>query len=521
MTVSLFIIIAILCIWILIVYLIKEKGGDAFSIWGPILLWKTEKGKALIERIAKKGEFWKRYADLAIIICSISMILMFLLILWNVNLSFKISPKNAPSPRMLIGLPGLNPIIPIGYGVVAIAVAIIIHEFSHGILAMVEKIKVKALGLIFFIFPIGAFVEPDEEELEKVSRKKRSHVFAAGPMSNLLLAFICALLFSSVFMASVTPKVEGALITGEVQDSPLAAENIKPWSVIVSFNGTEIRNVSNFEKVIESIHPGKEYNFTFFFNGKWYDKNILGGMVVAMVADGYPADKAGIKEGDVIYKINDTTITNESTFFTAMNKTKSGKEIMVQYFRYNNGKYTLHVTPVTLEDKYSYYQKYNPEGNKEWYKGKGFIGLNIIAFGISVAPVDYYPERLAHPLKSMNSFFFYIALPFAGLSPFPKDFASLYTTPFSAPLFWVLSNLLYWLFWLNFAVGTFNVLPAIPLDGGYIFRDGISYAIEKMKGNWKKEKLDKVTHAITMFFSIIVLLSIVAIILIPRLRLLF
>ena len=521
MVVSLFIIIALLFIWILIVYLVKEKGGESFSIWGPILLWKTEKGKALINRIAKKKKFWEKYADVAIGICSIAMILMFAMILWNVYLSFKIPARSAPSPRMLIGLPGLNPIIPIGYGIFAIVVAIIIHEFSHGILARVEKIKVKALGIIFLIVPIGAFVEPDEEELEKVSRKKRSHVFAAGPMSNLILAFICALLFSSIFIPSLNPKVDGALVAAEVPDSPFAIEDINPWSVVISFDGEEVKNDSHFEEMIKNVVPGKTYNLTIFSDDTLSNKSVFGGMVVSVVAEGYPADKAGIKEGDVVYKINNQTIVNRTSFFAVMNVTMAGEEVTVEYFRYENGDFILHTSSVILEDRYSYYQKYHPNENKDEYKGKGFIGLDVVPFGIRTVPLDYYTQRLAHPLQSMQSFFFYIALPFLGLSPFPESLASLFSTPFSPYIFWILFNALYWLFWLNFAIGTFNVLPAVPLDGGYIFRDGISYAISKLKRKWEKEKADALTHAITTLSSVIILTSILAIILVPRLRLFF
>jgi len=34
---------------------------------------------------------------------------------------------------------------------------------------------------------------------------------------------------------------------------------------------------------------------------------------------------------------------------------------------------------------------------------------------------------------------------------------------------WSIISLLTWMFMLNFAIGLFNLLPAIPLDGGYIF----------------------------------------------------
>lgn len=519
---ELIIFLSLLLVWVFTLYIFRNKESDSFSLWGPILMWKTEKGKRFIERVAIKEKFWKRYADFGIALSLIFMFATFALIIYNVYLSFKISPENAPSPRMMIGLPGINPVIPVGYGILALAVAIIIHEFSHGILAMAEKIKVNALGLIFLIVPIGAFVEPDEEELEKVSRRKRSRVFAAGPTSNMILAFICAILFSSVMMGVVSPKVDGAMINGEIANSPFDVAGVKSWSVITSFNGEEIKSVDDYKNAIEYMEPGKEYNATIFYEGRSSNISVIGGLVIAGVIKDYPASSAGLKAGDVLCKISingtSTEITSSKIFSQVMNQTKAGEEIEVAYYRYENGKFENQSVMVTLVDKYDYYQKYNPKENKEEYRGRGFMGISTIPMGITTVPMDYYIQKLAHPLSDMKSFFFYIALPFAGFSPFPKAFISLFATPLPSSIFWPLANIFYWLFWLNFAIGTFNVLPAVPLDGGYIFKDGISFVAQKIRKKWNKERIEKISSVITTIFSVIVLLAIMSMLIVPRLR---
>src|SRR5439155_1593328 len=88
--------------------------------------------------------------------------------------------SNPTSPETLLGLPGINPIIPLGYGILGLAVAIILHEFSHGILSRVANIKIRSLGLIFLIFPIGAFVEPDEDELRALPRREAGRLYVDG-----------------------------------------------------------------------------------------------------------------------------------------------------------------------------------------------------------------------------------------------------------------------------------------------------------------------------------------------------
>ncbi|MCW4035472.1 MAG: hypothetical protein NWF03_08930, partial [Candidatus Bathyarchaeota archaeon] len=69
-------------------------------------------------------------------------------------------------PASYLMLPGINPILPILYGWLAIVCAIVIHEGAHGVIARNQGLNVKSSGLMFFlIIPIGAFVDVDEDQL--------------------------------------------------------------------------------------------------------------------------------------------------------------------------------------------------------------------------------------------------------------------------------------------------------------------------------------------------------------------
>src|SRR5437899_7356669 len=127
------------------------------------------------------------------------------------NVALRNSP---PTPETLLGLPGINPILPVGYGILGLAVAIILHEFSHGILSRVANIKIRSLGLTFLIFPIGAFVAPDEDELRALSRRERARLYPVGPATNILLAILFAALFSTVMVTSVAPVYDGVAVIG-------------------------------------------------------------------------------------------------------------------------------------------------------------------------------------------------------------------------------------------------------------------------------------------------------------------
>ena len=57
--------------------------------------------------------------------------------------------------------------------------------------------------------------------------------------------------------------------------------------------------------------------------------------------------------------------------------------------------------------------------------------------------------------------------------PFSDALAPFYNSPLG-PATYQLTNLLYWLFLLNFYLAIFNALPIFPLDGGQAFRVGVT-----------------------------------------------
>src|SRR5437773_3735572 len=231
-------------LWSLVLYALQRRGlleprglQPSPPPAGPFLMWKTVRGRQWIDRLARPARFWRFFGDLAIVLVGITMVGTTLLLLWEATLVQSSAVRgNPPSPELLLGLPGINPIIPLGYGIFGLAVAIILHEFSHGILARVAKIKIRSLGLIFLIFPIGAFVEPEEDELRALPRHERARLYAAGPATNMLLAVLFAVIFSSVMATSVQPVHDGVGIVAFPQNtpSPAQAAGMQPFTVITN-----------------------------------------------------------------------------------------------------------------------------------------------------------------------------------------------------------------------------------------------------------------------------------------------
>ncbi len=119
-------------------------------------------------------------------------------ILWGI-IQFAASPSGAAAGAVA-NQAGVAPIIPgidipLFAGIIAIATLLIIHEFSHGILARRAKVKLKEIGLLVFGFiPIGGYVEPDEKMVEKLDNIKQTKIFSAGVAANFIATIILFIL---------------------------------------------------------------------------------------------------------------------------------------------------------------------------------------------------------------------------------------------------------------------------------------------------------------------------------------
>ncbi|UCC94002.1 MAG: hypothetical protein JSW25_04900, partial [Thermoplasmata archaeon] len=102
----------------------------------------------------RRVRFWKGYGNIAIGIVMVFMFLMFALLVWQSFIVVRI-PPGVIQPQQMLGIPGVNPVIPLWYGIFGLAVAMLVHEFAHGILARAGKITVKSLGLLYMVVPIG------------------------------------------------------------------------------------------------------------------------------------------------------------------------------------------------------------------------------------------------------------------------------------------------------------------------------------------------------------------------------
>ncbi|HEV2449271.1 MAG TPA: peptidase M50, partial [Thermoplasmata archaeon] len=110
----------------LIVYALYKAGrigpDRALTLFGPALMMKTRRGRGWLDRMGRFRRFWNVVSDVGLALAALAMVLIVGLLLWEGVLAARVPASAAPSPQEALALPGLNPIIPLGYGLVAIVV---------------------------------------------------------------------------------------------------------------------------------------------------------------------------------------------------------------------------------------------------------------------------------------------------------------------------------------------------------------------------------------------------------------
>ena len=539
--------IVIVCYFAVLIIGNKLKVWErlSFSVKGPLLFWQTRKGKDLIERIGSRERFWTAYGKIATGICFGTMLVLLLLLGWNAVVALSIPKSMALDPELLLGIPGINPIIPIGYGILGLAVSIMVHEFAHGILARAGRINIESLGLVFFIFPIAAFVEPNEEEVKNANWRKRSRLFAAGPATNMILAFICLILFIGVFAPAAEPTYDGAVAVGIAGDSPADRYELKVWSQILSIGGSAIESASDLEEYYFE-NPGELVMLEIYYRGSQSQIEIPGGVSVTPV-EGGPAHDAGLVDGMIIVSLDDAQIHNVSGLREAIRNAPvdAPVNITVLDFQYDpeidSERYMMDesISTITLISKWDYYEQNYPESNEVGFKNISYMGVTISTLGIAPENAEFILDITAGAFSEIGDLdnlvaksLRFIALPFWGYSPVNSPMSDLYEPTGAMAVipdgfYWVLTNSLYWIFWINLMLGLFNALPAVPLDGGYLFKDyarsllawlsGRRSRSREGKSGLSEEQIDRIINRIVLFISLVMLFLIVWPILIPRL----
>jgi membrane-associated protease RseP (regulator of RpoE activity) len=158
-------------------------------------------------------------------------------------------------------IPGID--LPLAAGVLALALMLIVHEFSHGILARNAKVKLKSIGLVILgVIPMGAFVEPEEKEVVKLDSMKQTKIFAAGISAN-FVAMLIFFVFVVLLFYYVLPYITHDVVVVAATMPGFPANGIVPiGSQITSWDGVHVSNIAQLEAIASKDRPGQTVAIT-------------------------------------------------------------------------------------------------------------------------------------------------------------------------------------------------------------------------------------------------------------------
>src|SRR3989338_11204159 len=251
---------AVIFVFLLSIFLFRKRKAIQWNGFFPVAYFamlRTKLGLRYMDVIAQKFPKTIRvFGYLGIIIGFLGMGALAFELVKNLVTVFIV--KEA--------VPGVVPVLPIKvegvfyvpffYWIISIFIIAVVHEFAHGVVARAHNISVKSSGFAFLgiLVPIipAAFVEPDEEDLGKEKTRKQLAVFAAGPFSNIILAFLSLLIFILIANFALGPMIQqtGVEISGyyvvDNVTSPAEDAGVQVGEVITKINAKEMKTVQEF-----------------------------------------------------------------------------------------------------------------------------------------------------------------------------------------------------------------------------------------------------------------------------------
>jgi membrane-associated protease RseP (regulator of RpoE activity) len=313
------------------------------------------------------------------------------------------------------------------------------------------------------------------------------------------------------------------MVTDVVTGSPAELAGVQPNMILVGINDKQINNGNDFLSYAQGMEPGT--NITLHLIDSKVRKSISlvtkegnqtsPGVRIFNVIPGSPAEVAGLKPEMILIKVNNTEIKGIDDFVSFMNSTKPGQKIDI-HVRSNS---SLNASIVIFSN---FELAKHPSDLKTT---KGFMGItysseggaasNSIGIGIGQFPAKGFLSMLQSIpslLTGVTGWILLFSLPIYGFTGesfpgFSGLIANFYepvgiAAGFGDGIFWILNALL-WIGWMNFYVGLFNCLPALPLDGGHVFRDVVATSLSKLFGNG--EKIDQISNAIAVMLAFMIL----------------
>jgi regulator of sigma E protease len=375
-----------------------------------------------------------------------------------------------------------------------LGVLIFVHELGHFVMARRVGIRVLKFSLgfgprlvgfkrgdteyVISAIPLGGYVKmagenPDDQrsgrddEFLSKTKWQRFQVLIMGPLMNLILAVVvtAGVLMNGAEIPAFQykPPVVGQVVPG----SPAGRAGIQQGDRVISVARREVNTWEQFFFAV-GTRAGREIDVVVLRNGKEvsvavtptsetrFEVGDIGVLPdshphVGSILPGSPAEKAGLKTGDVILKVDDATISVPSQLIEAVSK-KANTLVTITIAR-GGVEQNVQVTP-------------------ELNAGRGRIGINIAedVIRIKPGPIDAIGMSIKRNYESAGLIFMTIGQLITRETSTRQLMGPLAIAQLSGesaqqgwvPLFALMAS-------ISLNLGLLNLLPIPVLDGGHIF----------------------------------------------------
>ncbi|MFC1752909.1 site-2 protease family protein [Thermoproteota archaeon] len=249
--------------WVLLFYgviiLLLILNRKKFDVHGKIVaLYRTKIGLKAMESISSKyKEIIRLLGYTGVGVGIVGLVFIFVILLHNM---WKLFTQPSAQSGVSLVIPGvhipgaiLTPPLIIGW--IALFIVIVVHEFSHGVVARTHGIKIKSSGLAFFGPLMGAFVEPEEKNLRKKQDIAQYSVFAAGPFANILLGIIVLALGSWIIvpLIGLATAPIGFSVENIQEGYPGEMAGLESGVIIKGINGVPTKEYNDFAQQLNFV----------------------------------------------------------------------------------------------------------------------------------------------------------------------------------------------------------------------------------------------------------------------------
>ena len=271
-------IIYVLIAWVAIFVTAKtlklERYG--FTIKPYSLTYKNYNVQTALTRLlGRTRRGIKVFADVSVVAGFLMMGFAFWFLFSNIT-NFFVEPTEFAELTVLIPGVTLTSASAIMYFLLSIPIVLVVHEGAHGIVATLEKIKIKTGGFAIFIAMFAGFVEPDEEEFDNAKKISRLRVIGAGATSNVIFAFgLGLILLTNPMFAMILPEPflgwfyespDGVLVLSVIEGGGAEKAGMKENDIITNISDVRIISPMDFQKV--DLKPGETIDVTILRDGQ-------------------------------------------------------------------------------------------------------------------------------------------------------------------------------------------------------------------------------------------------------------